>query len=169
MLCAIAKLDEAATQKLLLLQKAAIPDSAVWRPLYGHITIAAYTGKEEEEFIRFCKESLSGFSSFSVKYRKIEVLEETSVIAAVPEKTGLPEAAHKIIAEQYSNDLDDWTGTDRWLPHTTLFFGPGSDLKGICSKMTELFVPFSASVISIEFSRVLANGYEIIDRLPLFD
>ena len=46
MLCAIAMLDEEATRKLIFLQKTAAGDAACLKPLYGHITIAAYTGTE---------------------------------------------------------------------------------------------------------------------------
>ena len=167
MLCAIARLDEEATRKLISLQKTAFGDAVCLKPLYGHITIAAYTGTEEARFIRSCRESLAGFSAFTVTYSKIEVLEETSIIVATPVKTGSLKEIHQIIAKQFEDSLDEWTKPDRWHPHTTLLFRPDSDLCAICRKVSAHFVPFPARVCSIEFSRVLPSGYEIIDRLDL--
>ena len=109
MLCAIARLDEEATRKLISLQKTAFGDAVCLKPLYGHITIAAYTGTEEARFIRSCRESLAGFSAFTVTYSKIEVLEETSIIVATPVKTGSLKEIHQIIAKQFEDSLDEWT------------------------------------------------------------
>ena len=167
MLCAIARLDEEATRKLISLQKTAFGDAVCLKPLYGHITIAAYTGTEEARFIRSCRESLAGFSAFTVTYSKIEVLEETSIIVATPVKTGSLNEIHQIIAKQFEDSLDEWTKQDRWHPHTTLLFRPDSDLHAICRKLSAHFVSFPARVCSIEFSRVFPSGYEIIDRLDL--
>jgi hypothetical protein len=165
MLCLIAKLSEEATEQLRYVQKAADPDSVLWKPLHGHITIAAYTGVEEKEFIRFCREQMAGISSFAVQYQKIELLEDTSIVVAVPEKAGMLEKIHRRITEKYNDDLDRWTKTDSWYPHTTLFFSPGEDLQKVYRKLADAFVPFSARVCGAEFSRVLDTGYEIIDRI----
>ena len=169
MLCAIARLDEEATRKLISLQKTAAGDSACPKLLHGHITIATYLGEKETRFIQDCKESLAGISAFTVSYRKIEVLEETSIIIAAPEKTGMLESVHQIISKQYEDALDKWTKPDKWYPHTTLLFRPDTDLYAICRNVSEHFVPFPARVCSIEFSRVLPSGFEIIDRLDLPD
>ena len=63
--------------------------------------------------------------------------------------------------------LDPWTKSDRWHPHTTLFYGPDSDLYGIRNRIAESFVPFAAEINRIEFSHILEDGYEIMDRLDL--
>ena len=169
MLCVIAKLDEEATQRLISLQKVAVPDPALRRALHGHITLAAYTGDDEVRFIQDCKELLAEHSSFTVMYEKTEILEETSILVAVPAKNSLLETIHQNITERYSNALDEWTRTEKWLPHTTLFFSTGPELYEAYCRTAGQYVSFQACVCSIEFSRVLATGYEIIDRLNLCD
>lgn len=166
MLCVIAKLNGEATETLAAIRKAALPD-AVLTPLYGHITIATYTGDNEARFIRFCKSLLAGMRSFPVRYEKIAVLEATSIIVASPEKSGPLEALHLGIAEQYNRFLQPWTQIGQWCPHTTLLYGPGLDLHRICREMSPFFVPFSAKVSGIEFSRVLESGYAIVDSVAL--
>ena len=42
MLCVIAKLDGAATEKLQALRRLAFPPGEAGRPLHGHITLATY-------------------------------------------------------------------------------------------------------------------------------
>ena len=65
MLCVIAKRNAEATENLAARRKAALSD-AVLTPLYGHITIATYTGDNEAQFIRFCKSLLAWMRSFPV-------------------------------------------------------------------------------------------------------
>lgn len=166
MLCVIAKLNGEATEKLMSIRKAALSDAAMRNPLHGHITIAAYTGDEEAQFIQFCKSQSGGISAFPVRYEKIEVLEESSIVVASPEKSGILETLHRRIAEEYNGALNRWTQADRWYPHTTLLYGPNLDLHRICRNMATYFVPFSAQISKIEFSRVLESGYDIIDTIP---
>lgn len=166
MLCVIAKLNEEATEKLMSIRTAALLDAGL-KPLHGHITIAAYTGDRQAQFVRFCKSLLQGTSAFAVRYEKIEVLDASSIIVASPEKSGALEVLHRRIAEEYNDSLNPWTQADRWYPHTTLLYEPNLDLHRICRKMEAYFLPFSAQISRIEFSRVLESGYEIIDRVEL--
>ncbi len=167
MLCVIAKLDSHATDKLTGIQKTAFPDGAAPKRLYGHITLATYLGEDEPGFVRACKRSLQDISAFDIVYDTIEVLEETSIIVAAPAKSETLAFMHHCIAEEFEEALDRWTKGDSWYPHTTLVFGPQLDLHGICHTMMDSFSPFAARINRIEFSRVLADAYEIVDSLDL--
>lgn len=167
MLCVIAKLDKKATEQLIEIQNTAFPAGTDHKPLYGHITLATYIGEDESRFVRFCKSAMTDASAFDIVYDKLEVLEESSIIVAVPAKSEPLAALHQCIAEGYGDALDLWTKGDRWYPHTTLLFGPQLDLPGIRDHMVKAFSPFAARIERIEFSRVLANAYEIVDSLDL--
>ena len=167
MLCVIAKLDDASTEKLDKLRRAALPASAAWKPLYGHITLAAYVGGGEADFLRSCREMLEGLASFAVEYDRLAVLEETAILVALPRKSGLLETLHRRIAARWEDSLDAWTGTARWVPHTTLLCSRSLDLHRLCADMEKRFAPFLAKVTRIEFSRVLEDGYEIAERIEL--
>ena len=167
MLCVIAKLDSQATEKLLELQKTALPAGTETRPLHGHITLATYWGEDELRFVRSCKSFLSEVSAFDVVYDKIRVLEETSILVAVPARSEALLSLHQAIAEKHGEALDRWTAGADWYPHTTLLFGPQLDLHRIRENVDHSFSPFAARISRIEFSRVLANGYEIVDSLEL--
>ena len=167
MLCVIAKLPESAAEKLDGLRKAVVPDAAAKAPLYGHITLATYLGNEEEWFIRSCRESLTGFPAFEIEYDQLGVLEASSIVVALPQLSEQLASLHRRLTEGFESDLDNWTRDETWVPHTTLFYGPGSDLQGICRSMESLFTPFRAVVNTIEFSRVLEAGFEILGRMDL--
>ena len=167
MLYVIAKLDSHATEKLRTLQKAAASYGVVPSALYGHITIAAYTSDNDMDFVIGCKELLQGVSPFSVLFDKVEVLSETSIIVAAPQKSRILLTLHTRIAERYGLLLDQWTCSNNWYPHTTLLYNPQADLPRICRAVQEDFFPFEAGVKSIEFSRVTETGYEIVDRITL--
>ena len=169
MLCVIAKLDKRSAEKLTALKKAAVPEAST-KPLYGHITLAAYVGDDEAEFMAFCASQLKGVPRFAVEYTRLAVLEETSIVVALPEKTGALSALHRRIAKAYGSHLDQWTCLDEtWLPHTTLLYDPKADLQKLCGKMAADFAPFAAKVVRIEFSRVTPSGYEIVGRIDLCD
>ena len=167
MLCLIAKLDDTATETLAALRRA-LPGGA-GKPLYGHVTLAAYTGEDEAGFLRGCRELLAGLSAFSLRIETLEVLEETSILVALPEKAGMLDALHRRVAARFGGELDKWTRDESWLPHVTLFYGPEADLPALRRQLDPRFRPCSARVVSLEFSRVLDPGYEIVDRVLLPD
>ncbi len=169
MLCLIAKLDPEATENLRRLQAAALEGRKGFPPLYGHITVASWIGKDEEGFVRTCGPLLRSIKPFTVFYRSIEVLTETSIIAAVPEKAGILLDLHERIAECFGASLNGWTAGNNWVPHTTLLFDPGADLIALRDRMRETFVPFRTVVRQIEFSRVLEGGYQIVESTELIN
>ena len=86
MLCVIAKLDKRSADKLTAIKRALVSDAGS-KPLYGHITLASYVGEDEAGFMAFCTSLLKGVPRFAVPYTQLAVLEETSIIAALAEKT----------------------------------------------------------------------------------
>ena len=166
MLCVIAKLDERSAERLTAIRNAAVPDAGA-KPLYSHITLATYMGDDEAGFTAFCASQMKGISRFAVRYTRLAVLEETSIVAALPEKTGVLSELHRRIAEVYGSSLDRWTCSEAWLPHTTLLYDPKANLPELCRKMAAGFAPFTADVVRIEFSRVTPPGYEITGRVEL--
>ena len=167
MLCLIAKLDDAASVKLNAIRKAAFPDGGQGKQVYGHITLASYPGEWETSFICSCRELLAKIPAFEIAYESVEVLKETHIIVAKPGDSETLTTLHRRIAEKHGDDLDPWTKGDRWYPHTTLFYGPDADLEQICSAMARHFSPIRAKVVRFELSRVLPDGYEIVDRIAL--
>lgn len=157
MLCLIARLDRDSTERLDRLRSSACASPA---PLHGHITVAAYTGDNGEAFTAACRELADGLPAFDVRYSRIEVLEETSIIVATPEISEPLRTLHQRISERFGDSLDRWTVGNAWAPHTTLFYDPKADLHALCRKMSEQFSPFTARIDTLEFSRVLEQGYE---------
>lgn len=169
MLCAIAKLDDEATGRLEALRRVASPAGGPLRPLYGHITLASFLGTDEEALLRACRARLGSERTFSLRYEKLEVLHETSILVASPGPSEPLRALRGRLVEGFEERLDPWTGAARWRPHTTLLFGPGLDLDRICRRLSRGFAPFPARVQRVELSRVLAEGYEILERFELRD
>lgn len=171
MLCVLAKLDERATQKLRGLQQTAYRLAPALRPfhLHGHITVAVYAGEDEDGFLRFCKALSADMPAFDVAYKRLEVLQETAILIASPEKAGALAALHRRIAQTYDPALNRWTQSGGWVPHTTLAHDPDADLQRLCRMLSAVFTPFQAHISRIEFSRITATGYEIIDSVALRD
>lgn len=160
MICAIAKIDPASTERLAKLRRMANDFGVFPRELHGHITLATYTGGDEAGFIASCKAILSGYGKFSVHYDEVDIWasvpESESIIVAAPRREPVMAAMQKEIARAWAADLNEWTQEDVWRPHTTLLYAPGADLAAIAAAMQKEFAPFTAQVDRIEFSRV--NG-----------
>ena len=167
MLCVIAKLDGEATERLRSLQRLAGSRARAPFPIYGHITLAVYLPEDDEGFMRSCTGLIRGRRAFTVCYGKIDVLRETSVIAAIPSVPEEMRDLHDRIVRDYAPSLDQWTGGERWYPHTTLLHDPDADLDAIRRDMERELRPFDAVIRRIEFSRVLDTGYAIIDTVDL--
>lgn len=167
MLCAIAKIDPQSREQLWTLQKTAKRFGFSVRNVYGHITLAAYIGDEDDAFIASCKKIASNYKAFEVCYDRIEVLSATSIIVASPQNENELPGLHHDIAAQWGACLDCWTGTELWKPHTTLVYSPQINLHPAAEAMEKEFVPFRARVEAIEFSRVTGNGFQIVDHIDL--
>lgn len=170
MICAIAKIDPASTERLAKLRRMANDFGISPRELHGHITLATYTGEDEAGFIASCKTILSGYQKFTVRYDKVEIWasvpESESIIVAAPRREPVMAAIQKEIAQTWAADLNEWTQENVWRPHTTLLYAPGADLPSIAAAMQKEFAPFTAQVDRIEFSRV--NGeIETVDLAKL--
>lgn len=167
MICVIAKLPPDAVERLNILKAAAVSEKTPVRPLYGHITVATYLPDDDAAFRQVCSGIIRGTPSFSVRYEKLEVLPETSIVVAVPSKPAALLDLHSRIAEKFSGSMDRWTCGNEWYPHTTLIQDPEADLNGLCRKMQQQFSPFEAGITRIEFSKVEETGYTILESVDL--
>lgn len=167
MLCVIARIDNAAEEKLASLCGTVAEFGVLPKQIYGHITLITYLGQDEAGFVNQCRIVLNERRPFSVIYDHIEVLSATSIVVASPRLTRDLTTLHSYLAEIAPTELDTWSSVGVWRPHTTLLYHPETDLEAIAQRMRKHFAPFPAQISSIEFSRVTENGYEIIDAIAL--
>ena len=167
MLCVIAKIDNAARERLNELCKVVEEFDLPVRYLYGHITLVSYIGQNEADFIAQCKTALKTWRSFPVGYHCVELLPPTPSIVASPELSRELVALHDLLLSVAPSEMDAWSAKEVWHPHTILFYHTEADLQAIAERMRNFFAPFTAEVVRIEFSRVTDSGYEIVDSITL--
>lgn len=167
MICVIAKLPPDAVERLNALREAVISKERLVSPLHGHITIATYLPENDAGFLQDCTKAILETPSFSVRYEKLEVLAETSIIVATPSKPAELLALHGRIAEKYSRSMDRWTCGSDWYPHTTLIYRTDVDLNDLCRNMQQHFIPFETQISKVEFSRIEENGFSILKAVDL--
>lgn len=167
MICVIAKLPPDAVERLNHLRKAVASKVQLIKPLHGHITIATYLPDDDEAFMQVCSGIIRETPSFSVRYEKLEILPETSIIVATPSKPAAMLVLHNRIVEKYGESLDRWTCGTEWHPHTTLMYDPDADLNDLCRNMQQHFIPFETRISQIEFSKVEETGFTILESVGL--
>ena len=166
MICVLAKLPSDAAERLDALRKAVLSKERPAKPFHGHITVATYL-PEDGAFLRGCSGIIRETPPFRIRYEKLEVLDATSILVAVPSRPEALRTLHDRIAEKYGESLDRWTRGADWYPHTTLLYDPDADLDALCVKMRERFTPFETCIRRIEFSRVEETGYTILKSVEL--
>ncbi|MBQ6564302.1 MAG: 2'-5' RNA ligase family protein [Clostridia bacterium] len=169
MICVMAKLPPDAEERLDLLRKTVLSGEQCVKPLHGHITIVTYLGDNRAQFIQDCAEILRETPSFRVRYEKLEVLPETSILVATPSKPDTLMTLHRKMKDRYSKSLDRWTCGADWYPHTTLLYDPKADLAGLCRQMQDVFTPFETCIRQAEFSEVKETGYTILGTIHLME
>lgn len=167
MLCIIAKIDADSRQRLNTIRRCAEQYGAAPKNLHGHITLASYLNADDNFLISECKKILKGRRPFCVRYDKIEIFFASSIIAAAPCKNETLCSVHDSLVSIYPDLLDKWTRNPVWQPHTTLVYMPDCDLRPVAQTMQAVFVPFTARIETIEFSKEVDAGYEIIDAVQL--
>ena len=167
MLCVIADCSPWADRKLDAVRKSAFPPGRFTSPLNAHITLATYLPEDYSAFMKACEKLLRRCHPFTVRYDKLKVLSETSVIVAVPSIPDELAVLHESIAKEFSSSLDRWTCGNTWCPHTSLFYDPAADLRQICGDMQAHFIPFEDRICQFRFSKVEESGYTIIKTIKL--
>ena len=161
MLCAIAIIDPASTERLAELENATERFDIPPQDVHGHITLATYTGDDEEVFISSCKSILSGYGRFPVYYDTVGTWicksGMKSFIGAFPRKEPVIMTIQREIAGRWSAYLNEWTQADSWRPHTSLLYVSGVDLSAVAEAMQREFEPFAAQIDRIEFTRVFED------------
>ena len=148
MIDVILKLENSARARLSWIQSFAASFGIVPKPIYGHIALCSL----EQDQVASCKDALAGQTAFSVDFQQIDVLTGVPVVAALAAREGVLEEIHSKV-----NPDADWT------PCVELLRDPMVNMGWVRSAMGEMFQPFTAKVVRIEF---MENG-TVVDALDL--
>lgn len=148
MIDVILKLENSARARLSWIQSFAASFGIVPKPIYGHIALGSVEATEVEA----CKSALTGLEAFCVEFEQIDVLPHGPVVAAVAARRGVLEDVHGKLC-----------GDGDWTPCVELLRDPMVNMGWVRTAMREMFQPFTAQVVRIEF---MDNG-TLVDALEL--
>ena len=148
MIDVILKLENSARARLSWIQSFAASFGIVPKPIYGHIALTSVEADEVEN----CKAALAGQKAFSVDFENVDILPGVPVVAALAVKDGTLADIH-----------DKLAGAEAWVPCVELLRDPMVNMGWVRSAMREMFQPFTAKVVRVEF---MENG-TLVDALDL--
>ena len=148
MIDVILKLENSARARLSWIQSFAASFGIVPKPIYGHIPLCAVAPDE----IETCKSAVAGLKAFSVDFEKIDILPGAPRVAALAVREGALEDVHA----KACGDAD-------WTPCVELLRDPMVNMGWVRTAMTEMFQPFTAKVVRIEFM----DGPTLVDAVDL--
>ena len=150
MIDVILKLENSARARLSWIQSFAASFGIVPKPIYGHIPLTSVEAADLEN----CKAALAGLKAFSVDFEAIDILPDAPVVAALAVKEGTLADVHSKLC-----------GDAPWMPCVALLRDPMVNMSWVRSAMREMFQPFTAKVVRVEF---MENG-ALVDALELED
>ena len=148
MIDVILKLENSARARLSWIQSFAASFGIVPKPIYGHIWLCSVAPEEMEA----CKSVLTGLKAFSVDFEKIDILPGVPRVAALAVREGVLEDVHGKLC----GDAD-------WTPCVELLRDPMVNMGWVRAAMTEMFQPFTAKVVRVEFMEDLT----VVDGVDL--
>ena len=148
MIDVILKLENSARARLSWIQSFAASFGIVPKPIYGHITL----GSVEQGEVENCKSALAGLTAFDVDFEKIDILPDVPVVAALAVRQGVLEDVHAKVC-----------GDGDWTPCVELLRDPMVNMSWVRSAMREMFQPFTAKVVRVEFT----DGQTLVDAVEL--
>ena len=152
MIYAIARIDKSSRARLSWIQSFAASFGIVPKPIYGHISLCPV----EECDLEAHKSALTNVAPVSVNVETVAVLDNAPAVAAMASgDSGLNDIRRKLGTE------------DSWTPHIELFRDSLVNPNWVCTAMTEMFQPFTATVDRIEFVRMNGRNFEVLDAVDL--
>ena len=148
MIDVILKLENSARARLSWIQSFAASFGIVPKPIYGHIALCSV----EQGDLEACKAAVMGQKAFPVDFEQIDVLPNGPVVAALAARTGALEDLHEKLC-----------GSTDWIPCVELLRDPMVNMGWVRSAMREMFKPFTAQVVRLEF---MENG-TLVDGVDL--
>lgn len=143
-----------------------------YRNFYPHINIGRFLDADKHQVIKAIKKVSRLTNPFEIDVNNVEMLTEYLMVLTFEENKKL-NLVHEKIHEYTPYESDDWTSptSGKFVPHISIYYNPGEDVREMHDNYLHIFKPFKVRVVAIELSEydgqsfVVSHRYEFKKRL----
>lgn len=143
-----------------------------YRNFYPHINIGRFLQADKHTVVKAMKKISKLVNAFEIDINNVEMLTEYLMVLTFAESAKL-KFVHEKLHEAIPYKSDDWTSpvSGKFVPHISIYYNPGEDVREMHKHYLNVFKPFKGKVVAIELSEydgqsfLVSHRYELKKRL----
>ncbi len=161
-------LDDETSLKVRTLKLSDKEFKVPYRNFYPHINIGRFLEAEKEEVVKAMKRVSRTYNDFEIHIDKVELLAEFLMVLTFAENESLSRV-HNKLHELVPYKSDEWTSptTGKYVPHISIYYNPGENVREMFDHYKAIFEPFKGRVVALELSEFDGKNFKVSNRFPL--
>lgn len=136
-----------------------------YRNFYPHINVGRFLEADKSVVVKAMKKVSKMVNPFEIDINNVEMLTEFLMVLtfAKNEKLNL---VHEKLHELVPYETDEWTSpkSGKYLPHISIYYNPGEDVREMHKYYLNVFEPFKGQVVAIELSEYDGQSFKVSHR-----
>ena len=139
-----------------------------YRNFYPHINVGRFLEADKQVVIKAMKKVSKLTNAFDIDINNVEMLTEYLMVLTFVESEKL-KLVHEKLHELVPYKSDEWTdpSTGKYLPHISIYYNPGEDVREMHKYYLKVFEPFIGQVVAIELSEYDGQSFRVSHRFEL--
>lgn len=139
-----------------------------YRNFYPHINIGRFLQADKHEVIKAMKKISRMTNSFEIDINNVEMFTEYLMVLTFAESEKLNKV-HRKLHELVPYKSDEWTDPDsgKYVPHISIYYNPGEDVREMHDHYLSVFKPFKGRVVAVELSEYDGQSFVVSHRFEL--
>lgn len=161
-------LDDETSLKVRTLKLTEKDFKVPYRNFYPHINIGRFLQADKQIVIKAMKKVSKIVNSFELEINNVEMLTEFLMVLTIKDNEKL-NFVHKNLHRLVPYSSDEWTNpeTGKYIPHISIYYNPGEDIRETYKYYLNKFSSFQGKVVAIELSQYDGQNFCVSHRFPL--
>lgn len=139
-----------------------------YRNFYPHINIGRFLQADKNLVVKAMKKVSKMINEFEIDINNVEMLTEYLMVLTFAQSDKLT-FIHEKIHELTPYPSDEWTSPKlgKFVPHISIYYNPGEDVREMHKHYLSVFKPFKGKVVALELSEYDGQSFRVSHRYEL--
>ena len=139
-----------------------------YRNFYPHINIGRFLESDKNVVVKAMKKISKLTNEFELEINNVEMLTEFLMVLTFAKNEKLS-MIHEKLHELIPYKSDEWTSpkSGKFVPHISIYYNPGEDVREMHKHYLSVFEPFKGKVVAIELSEYDGQSFRVSHRYEL--
>lgn len=139
-----------------------------YRNFYPHINVGRFLEADKDVVVKAIKKVSKLLNPFEIDINNVEMLTEYLMVLTFAENQKL-KFIHEKMHEFVPYSADEWTSptSGKYLPHISIYYNPGEDVREMHKHYLNVFKPFKGTVVALELSEYDGQSFRVSHRYEL--